>query len=70
MNSTRALIRAIRGPIVLITLGTLFVVDFFGSSSFWRTWPVLLIVIGALCLLERIVPDSDPGPGPAPGGTS
>ena len=61
MNSTRALIRAIRGPIVLITLGTLFAVDFFGSFSFSRTWPVLLIVFGALCLLERIAPEGDPG---------
>jgi TRAP-type C4-dicarboxylate transport system permease large subunit len=48
MNSTRALLRAIRGPIVLITLGTLFVADFFGGYSFWRTWPILLIVLGVL----------------------
>ena len=48
------LIRAIRGPIMLITLGTLFTIDYFGDYRFYRTWPVLLIVFGAMKLLERI----------------
>jgi hypothetical protein len=70
MNSTKAIIRAIRGPIVLITLGTLFSIDYFGPYSFSRTWPILLIVFGALCLLERIAPNGEVGPGPAPGGAA
>ncbi len=69
MNSTRMLIRAIRGPMLLITLGTLFAVDYFGPYSFTRTWPVLLIVFGALWMLERLIPDSEIGPGPSMGGT-
>ncbi|PWT84164.1 MAG: hypothetical protein C5B58_05155 [Acidobacteria bacterium] len=47
-----ALIRAIRGPIMLITLGVLIWIDHSGGTSFWRTWPVLLIVIGILKLAE------------------
>jgi hypothetical protein len=53
MNSAGSLIGAIRGPILLITLGTLFAIDHMGSFSFTRTWPVLLIVLGLLKLLER-----------------
>jgi hypothetical protein len=44
--------RAIRGPLLLITLGTLFAIDHFGQVSIWRTWPVLLIVLGVLKLVE------------------
>jgi hypothetical protein len=47
------LARAVRGPIILITLGILFAIDHFGSFSFGRTWPVLIIVIGLMKLLER-----------------
>ncbi len=52
-NSSGTLAQAIRGPILLITLGTLLSVDHFGPYSFWRTWPVLIIVFGLLKLLER-----------------
>lgn len=52
MNSPN-LMCAIRGPIMLITLGSLFAVDHFGPYPFWRTWPVLIIVYGVLKLLER-----------------
>lgn len=47
------LVRAIRGPIILITLGVLFAIDHSGLLSFSRTWPVLVIVIGLMKLLER-----------------
>ena len=47
------LIVAIRGPILLITLGGLFVMDQFGPAGFSRTWPILIIVFGVLKLLER-----------------
>lgn len=58
--------QAIRGPIVLIVLGVLFWVHQAGIISFWRTWPLLIIVIGFLKLLERLAtPRSMPGsPGP------
>jgi hypothetical protein len=49
-----SLIASIRGPVVLITLGSLIMLDYSGGASFWRTWPVLLIVIGLLKLIEHI----------------
>lgn len=44
---------AIRGPITLITVGVLFVLNNFYGVGFDRTWPVLLIVFGLLSLLRR-----------------
>ena len=44
---------AIRGPVLLITLGVLLAIDHFGTVSFGRTWPVLLIVFGLFKLAER-----------------
>jgi hypothetical protein len=45
--------QAIRGPIMLITLGALVAIDYAGVYGFWRTWPILIIVFGVLKLLER-----------------
>ena len=50
---TPGFLSAIRGPIMLITLGVLLSIDHFGSVSFARTWPVLLIVFGLFKLMER-----------------
>jgi hypothetical protein len=44
---------AVRGPVMLITLGVLLSIDHFGNVSFARTWPVLLIVFGIFKLMER-----------------
>ena len=49
-----ALARSIRGPVMLIVLGSLIMFDYAGGTSFWRTWPVLLIVFGLLKLLEHV----------------
>lgn len=54
MNNNVSLLRAIRGPVVLVTLGTLFLIDHSGGVSFGRTWPVLLIVLGILRLGEYL----------------
>jgi len=51
MNANLA--RAVRGPIIMITLGILFAIDHFGAFSFGRTWPILIIVIGLMKLIER-----------------
>jgi hypothetical protein len=58
------LIRAIRGPIVLITVGVLFALDHMTEFSFTRTWPAILIVLGLLLLGERFSggPPSRPDP--------
>jgi len=47
------LVRAVRGPIILITIGTLFALDHFTAYGFHQTWPVILIVIGLLTLIGR-----------------
>jgi hypothetical protein len=49
------LIQAIRGPIMLILLGTLVAIDYFGIYGFSRTWPILIIAFGLLKLLEKVV---------------
>jgi uncharacterized membrane protein YphA (DoxX/SURF4 family) len=54
------LIRAIRWPLTLITLGALFALNNFTPYSFHQTWPVLLIVFGLLSLLGRGVGVSPP----------
>src|ERR1700753_3521493 len=47
--------RGITGPIVLITIGLLFAADhIWGWWDFSRTWPVILIVIGAIKLFEHL----------------
>jgi hypothetical protein len=52
MNDHSAyLMRAITGPIVLITIGVLFAFDRFTEFRFSQTWPALLIVIGLLKLV-------------------
>jgi hypothetical protein len=48
---TNEVIGAIRGPVIMIAVGSLFAVDHFTPYGFNRTWPVLLIVIGALSLI-------------------
>jgi Domain of unknown function (DUF5668) len=47
------LMQAIRGPIMIITLGVLFALNQMTSFSFGRTWPALLIVLGVLSLGDR-----------------
>jgi fatty acid desaturase len=49
------LVQAIRGPIMLILLGTLVAMDYFGVYGFSRTWPILIIAFGFLKLLEKLV---------------
>ena len=52
MNDHSAyLMRAITGPIILITIGVLFAFDRFTDFRFSQTWPALLIVIGLLKLM-------------------
>jgi hypothetical protein len=63
------LVRAIRGPLVLILLGGLFAFDHAGVIGFDRTWPILIIVIGVFKLVERmLMPPAPPYP-PVPPAT-
>jgi hypothetical protein len=59
-----SIMRAIRGPITLITVGVLFALNNFTHYSFDKTWPVLLIVFGLLSLLKRGMEPAPPPPPP------
>jgi len=72
MNDTSYnLIQAVRGPIMLIALGTLVAMDYFGVYGFGRTWPVLIILFGVLKLMEKMVARPiPPDPGRTTGGSA
>ena len=55
-GSLQKLIRAARGPVLLMTLGVLLAVHQFSGISFDQTFPVLIIVFGLMWMLERMVP--------------
>lgn len=70
MNSGYQLIRALRGPILLMALGGLMVLHRFDDFSLTKTWPVLLILLGVMKLGERMALRAGDQPsmgGPFPG---
>ena len=74
-NCRRCMIRSLMGPAVIITVGVLFLLDQVrgGYFSFGNTFPVILIVIGAISLASNLAPADGhifgPVP-PAPPGTA
>jgi hypothetical protein len=50
-EQSQRLMRAITGPVIMITVGLLFLAEKFAGIRFSQSWPVLLIVIGLLRLL-------------------
>jgi len=51
MNANdQQLVHALRGPVIMITIGVLFLLDNMTAFQFGQTWPILLIVIGVLAL--------------------
>lgn len=54
----RCTIRSLMGPAVIITIGVLFLLDQMrgGYLSFGNTFPVILIVIGAISLASALAP--------------
>ena len=50
--------RHITGPAVMVTLGVLFLMDNLHGPGFERTWPLLLLVIGAVKLLQSNASDA------------
>lgn len=49
-----ALLRSLRGPIMVMVVGILFLIEQTGGARFGKTWPVLLIVMGLLRLGEYL----------------
>jgi len=72
----RCRIRRISGPTIVFTIGVLFLLNNLHDSSlgFHRTWPVILLVVGALKLLQGSASVeghiSPLGPGANPGGST
>jgi hypothetical protein len=67
MGPGRVPSRAPLGPIILIGLGVLFLLDTLHLVEFreiWRFWPVLLIVIGAYMLYSRVTGQGEAPPYP------
>jgi hypothetical protein len=57
------------GPAVLVTLGLLFLLGNMTDYSFDRSWPILLIVIGAVNVARYVMPNQEhinPGQYPPP----
>jgi hypothetical protein len=62
--------RGLMGPVVLITIGVLFLLQQMHVASFNRLWPVILLVIGVVKLLQETASTeghmgSQPPPPPA-----
>ncbi|MBA3972750.1 MAG: hypothetical protein C0504_00875 [Candidatus Solibacter sp.] len=49
-----ALLGALRGPVMLMTLGGLLTAHRFSEAGFSKTWPALLIVFGLMKLFQRL----------------
>jgi hypothetical protein len=69
----RCRLGGVMGPAILITLGVLILLSQTGMAQFDRTWPVILIVIGAIKILQssastegHISRYAIPGPPPPP----
>jgi len=61
MNGRRAsFVQAIRGPILLILIGVLFAMHQAGVLHFSQTWPLIIIMIGVLKLIERMAMPQSP----------
>ncbi|HWY55066.1 MAG TPA: B-box zinc finger protein [Terriglobales bacterium] len=61
--------RTLVGPVVLVTVGFLSLLESYDGPRWHRTWPVLLLAIGITKLLESRTPPSPPMP-PGPGPTA
>lgn len=67
-NCRRCMIRGLMGPAIIITVGLLFLLDQVrgGYLSFGNTFPVILIVIGAISLASNLAPSDGHISGPVP----
>jgi len=54
--------RGLVGPVVLVTVGLLSLIENVGGPGWHRTWPILLLAIGITKLLESKTPPSLPPP--------
>jgi TM2 domain-containing membrane protein YozV len=62
--------RGLVGPVVLVTVGVLSLIEYHGGPGWHRTWPILLLAIGITKLLEGKMPPTPPPTTPLTGGSS
>lgn len=64
--------RRLMGPALITTIGILFLLQELHVAYFHRTWPIILLVIGAVKLVQSSAMPPSPGDaaGPGPGPTS
>jgi hypothetical protein len=57
-NCQRCTIRGLRGPVIIVTVGVLFLLQEMrgGFFDFGNTYPVIIIVIGLLSLASALAP--------------
>lgn len=67
-TSLAALMRALRGPLILMTFGLLLLFDTLVDFRFRYSWPILVIVYGLMKLAEATAP-KNVNPGNPAGGT-
>jgi hypothetical protein len=48
-------VRGLMGPVVLITIGVLFLMGQYSRYGFFDLWPIILIVIGAVLVAQAMV---------------
>lgn len=67
-NCRRCMIRSLMGPAIIITVGLLFLLDQMrgGYLSFGNTFPIILIVIGAISLAGNLASADGHISGPVP----
>ena len=66
--------RSLTGPAILVTIGALLLIDNLHGPSGWSTWPIILLVLGVIQLVERgylgghplLPPSSPPSISPPP----
>ena len=76
-NCQRCWWRGAMGPAVMVTLGVLFLLSTLDIKDFHYTWPILLIVIGVVKILQynasmegHLAPGATPPPAAAAGDTA
>ena len=63
---TRETIGAVGRPLALIVLGAMFLVEYAGGYAIRQTWPVILILLGLILVLQSFAEPAGPGPRPLP----
>ena len=62
--------RRIMGPAMMMTIGSLFLLENLHVANFGRTWPVILLVVGGVKLLQGSASAADHVPSSGPGASS